>query len=144
MKIVPRTWPVMLINERRSRIDPRPQYQRSPVWNETKKQLLIDSILRGYDIPKFYLRATTGKFEHEVTDGQQRLRAIWSFLNNEFALGEESNDLPELGNLSGKSYDDPSIPFASLTQGDNLQRFREALLWLREQVIKVPAGEETR
>ena len=105
METKPRTWPVAIIQQRRPRINPKPQYQRTAVWNEAKKQLLIDSMLRGYDIPKLYLRTTTGKYEHEATDGQQRLLAIWSFLDNEFPLGENSDDLPDFGDLSGKYWD---------------------------------------
>lgn len=36
----------------------------------------------------------------------------------------------------------PSIPFAPFTRGDSLERFKEALLWLREQVLKVAATSE--
>jgi uncharacterized protein with ParB-like and HNH nuclease domain len=31
----------------------QPAYQRSEVWSTEKKQLLIDTILRSYDMPKF-------------------------------------------------------------------------------------------
>ena len=78
MKIQTSTnWSIHSILMREGRINPRPQYQRAPVWNDAKKQLLIDSILRGYDLPKFYLRSTDPPYEHEVVDGQQRLHAIW-------------------------------------------------------------------
>jgi hypothetical protein len=88
-------------------IDPRPQYQRSSVWSERRNQLLIDSILRGFDIPKFYLREIKHKkYDYEVVDGQQRLRAIWDFCSNKFALGEKSDDLPTFGSLKGKFYKD--------------------------------------
>jgi len=38
------------------KIDPKPQYQRTPVWKIDRKKLLIDSIFKGYDLPKFYLQ----------------------------------------------------------------------------------------
>ena len=103
MEINPKRWTVYTISQRQKKINPRPQYQRAPVWNKTKKQKLIDSILRGYDIPKFYLRETpqSDKYEHEVVDGQQRLRAIWEFRTDGYELGDESNDLPKLPDLSG-------------------------------------------
>ncbi len=42
---------------------------------------VVDSILRGYDVPKFYLRQVGKKPEKfDVVDGQQRTRAIWEFL----------------------------------------------------------------
>jgi len=36
-------------------IDIEPEYQRTgDIWNKDKKQLLIDSILNNFDIPKLY------------------------------------------------------------------------------------------
>lgn len=93
---------------REKKINPQPQYQRAPVWNEAKKQLLMDSVLRGYDMPKFYLRPSEPPYEHEVVDGQQRLRAIWEFCNDKFSLGQESDDIPGLGDLSGTKYSELS------------------------------------
>lgn len=90
---------------RKQDIDPQPQYQRAPVWRLRKKQLLIDSILRGFDMPKFYLRRVeSSSFEWEVVDGQQRFRTIWEFLEGDFDLSEESADLPEFGDLAGRRY----------------------------------------
>lgn len=61
------------------------EYQRSEVWPNRKKQLLIDSIIRQYDISMIFLRnKNDGK--SECLDGQQRLKAIFSFMNNEFNL----------------------------------------------------------
>jgi len=103
-----KSWNLDTVNRRRTKINPAPQYQRTAVWSPVKKQLLIDSLLRGYDIPKFYLRSSgESKFEHEVVDGQQRLRAIWDFLSDQYPLGEPSKDLPQ-GDLSGKFYSDLS------------------------------------
>lgn len=93
---------------RKSRINPNPDYQRNPVWQLEKKQLLIDSILRGYDIPKIYFR-TLGQdqlYDHEIVDGQQRLRSIWDFCENHFPLGNESIDFDEFPNLDGKFFCD--------------------------------------
>jgi len=102
VKIIPRSWSIYTIAQRQTKINPRPQYQRAPVWNIPKKQKLIDSILRGYDIPKLYLRESSDPdYEHEVVDGQQRLRAIWEFRNDSYELGDESTDLPMWGDLSG-------------------------------------------
>ncbi len=106
MRISTLNWPIYSAANRKQKIDPRPQYQRGLVWGPHQKQLLIDSILRGYDIPKFYLRTTAldSNFEHEVVDGQQRLRAIWDFKENVFPLGERSNDLPGSPPLEGKYF----------------------------------------
>jgi uncharacterized protein with ParB-like and HNH nuclease domain len=40
----------------KNRIDTQPDYQRPAVWSTSQKRLLIDTILRKYDIPKMYWR----------------------------------------------------------------------------------------
>jgi uncharacterized protein with ParB-like and HNH nuclease domain len=80
----------------------QPVYQRdSGVWSLEQEQLLMDSVLRGFDIPKIYLRKlTTQPFEYEVIDGQQRIRALTRFMDNEFRLSEDASDL----HFQGKTY----------------------------------------
>lgn len=78
------------------RVDPTPDYQRPPVWSRKQKQLLMDTILRNYDIPKFYWRQVAKRpngIEYEVIDGQQRLRAIWEFVNGEYALAKDADPI---------------------------------------------------
>lgn len=84
MKIKLVKWKVKTLNAKIDIINPAPQYQRTSVWSLSKKRLLIDSMLRGYDLPKFYLRATPFDpfYEYEVTDGQQRIRSITEFMSN--------------------------------------------------------------
>ena len=96
-------WSLSNLQQYRELIDPSPEYQRYAVWTRSQQQLLMDSVFRGFDIPKLYLRATPGDgpFEFEAVDGQQRLRAIWDFFGGDFALSEEAT--PELG---GKKYSD--------------------------------------
>lgn len=113
LKVVQMNFTVDSISKpyRRLEINLRPPYQRKHegVWNLKKKRLLIDTILRDYDIPKIYLRevAPNSEYKYEVVDGQQRIRAIWEFLDGDFELGDESNDLPHpLGNLAGRRYDE--------------------------------------
>jgi hypothetical protein len=66
-----------------------PEWQRGEVWNTERKQELIDSILRGWKLPKFYF-VKWDDDEYEVVDGQQRLTAIYEFFANELALSDES------------------------------------------------------
>ena len=41
------------------RFDLEPLYQRqSEVWGEEKRQLFIDSLLNGFDVPKLYFHPT--------------------------------------------------------------------------------------
>jgi hypothetical protein len=62
------------------------EYQRSKVWNKQKKQLLIDSILRNYDIASVFLRQKSNGSSYECLDGQQRLKAIIEFVKDGFSL----------------------------------------------------------
>src|SRR5438876_7989913 len=77
-------WTVEELHKARPRIS-FPEYQRQPnLWSNEKKGLLIDSILRDIDIPKLYFNQTKDK-NFEVVDGQQRLWAIWQFLDDEYS-----------------------------------------------------------
>ena len=81
---------------------PKPEYQRGTVWKLPQKQGLIDSLLRGYQIPLFYVhleeRANnyTGGVEKTawIVDGQQRLDAIIGYRQNEFALPDPKKAKP--------------------------------------------------
>lgn len=74
-----------------------PPYQRvSDIWPLDKQQLLIDTILNGFDVPKLYLHQLTppqsrdGRLcKYAVIDGKQRLDAIWSFIDGKFALPDD-------------------------------------------------------
>lgn len=102
MLIIKESWTIKELYDQKDNIDPRPQYQRSLVWDLSRKQFLIDSILRGYDIPKIYLKGSKhgDGYKFEVTDGQQRLNAMFAFYDGDFSLprGTRINDI-NLGNL---------------------------------------------
>lgn len=85
----------------RDRFEVDRTYQREEVWSKDMAQYLIDTILRKYDIGKIYVQVREGKYF--IIDGQQRLRAIWDFANNEFPLSDKEYSLPE---LRGKYYKD--------------------------------------
>jgi uncharacterized protein with ParB-like and HNH nuclease domain len=69
--------PLTTINGIRKRINTNPDFQRPPVWGTSQKQLLVDTILRNYDVPKLYWRRMgTRPDTYDVVDGQQRLRAL--------------------------------------------------------------------
>ncbi len=75
-----------------------PEYQRGAVWDQPKQKRLIDSILRGYPIPLFYLhhiKTTVGQYQNdafEVIDGQQRLNALHEFREGAFKLFDPKAD----------------------------------------------------
>jgi len=86
-----------------------PAWQRGPVWSANKKALLIDSILRRYDIPMIYLRECNPQstFSYEVVDGQQRLRSIWDFIDGEYVLSKDLEKIDKF-EIAGKSFKDLS------------------------------------
>jgi len=112
------------IYKRRDRYE-IPDWQREEVWDTGKKQQLIDSILRGWKLPKFYLFKTADEPEEfEVVDGQQRLMAIFEFFDNMLPLSPSSakafkgrlyKDLP-----SGVSdgFDDFEIEYDEISDAD--------------------------
>lgn len=91
--------------KRRDRIE-MPDFQREEVWEDEKKRLLIDSILRGWHLPKFYFRKT-GDGTFECVDGQQRLTTIWEFFDDKLEL-----DATTAGKYGGKTYHDLNEDFS--------------------------------
>jgi hypothetical protein len=78
------------IYKRRDRYD-IPDWQRQEVWGRSKKQNLIDTVLRGWKLPKFYfLKVAADPESYEVVDGQQRLVTILEFFENEFPLADKT------------------------------------------------------
>lgn len=103
-------WKISGLIDRYDQID-FPDYQREPtVWGRGAKQLLIDSILRGFDISAIYL------YRHEdaywdCVDGRQRLSAILSFLD-ENTLDENDNGFKFV--VRNEIYPEASYEFSSL------------------------------
>lgn len=86
------------IYKRRDRID-MPDFQREEVWTDEQKRRLIDTILRGWHLPKFYFRKVD-ETSVECVDGQQRLVAIWEFFDNNLRL-----DASAARKYGGATYD---------------------------------------
>jgi hypothetical protein len=97
----------------RQKVFTDPPYQRpANIWSLEKKQLLIDSIMNRFDVPKLYFHEYPEpkliggkKRKYAVIDGKQRLLAIWAFIDNEFTLPDKFDYLPDPSlNLSGLTY----------------------------------------
>jgi hypothetical protein len=61
------------------------KFQRRRVWDDAKASRLIESLMLNVPIPVCYF-AELENGAYSVIDGQQRLTAIYRFLNNEFSL----------------------------------------------------------
>lgn len=67
-----------------NRIDLQPDFQRGEVWSLSKKQRLIDTVLRNWYIPPIHIIKRDDV--NEVLDGQQRLSAIRDFMDDKFKV----------------------------------------------------------
>lgn len=91
MKTARESFALSWFNRKRRVINLEPTYQREGgVWSKDKKQLFIDSVVNGYDIPKIYMHEVDpddGGFEYAVVDGKQRISTLLEFLDGhvEFA-----------------------------------------------------------
>jgi hypothetical protein len=112
MEAKPLTW----WRNRRTKIDMDPPYQRrGRLWSDSDKAYLIDSILNGFDVPKFYVADFTWgdstlnekKLPYAIIDGKQRFEAIFDFFDGRVVLNDDfvCRQQPSL-RLGGLGYKD--------------------------------------
>ena len=71
---------------------PNPEYQRGVVWTIDQQKKLIDSVLRGYQLPIIYLhdvkKTVAGRTQeyYDIIDGQQRIQSLYMFAEGAFPL----------------------------------------------------------
>ena len=105
------------------RIEVDDEFQRGLVWSPAQQALLIDSILRGFDVPKIFLRKLPDGSPRlfSVIDGKQRLTAIWRFLKDDLPLLKKVDPFADFGDLGGKRWSElpeaakDRLQFANLT-----------------------------
>jgi Protein of unknown function DUF262 len=124
MKLQSQTRALDKLYKRRDRYE-IPDWQRGKVWDVKKQQLLIDSILRGWRLPKFYfVKVDADQFD--VVDGQQRLNAIFNFFSGELALSSESAAefggglYKELNPQLSDSFDDFEIDYDEISGAEEV------------------------
>lgn len=80
-----------------------PKFQRRPIWKTTAKAYLMDTLLRDFPVPPIHIRLaedpTTG-VRREIIDGQQRLRALFDFVEGNLRLSSSLD-----GPWAGRTYD---------------------------------------
>lgn len=114
-KIFQETKTIKWIYAQKELIDFSPAYQRrGNLWKEEQQQLLIDSILNGLDIPKFYFQfmppvLNGTHYNYAIIDGKQRIEAILGFIEDKFPLSEDfsfldSDSFNQFENVSGKLF----------------------------------------
>ncbi|MFC5733413.1 DUF262 domain-containing protein [Cytobacillus gottheilii] len=81
-----------LVDDRRSgNLIVDQSFQRNYVWGPKDQVKLIETILLGYSIPEIYLynqtvNPDTGDMTTSIIDGQQRIGAVYDYINDEFSL----------------------------------------------------------
>jgi Protein of unknown function DUF262 len=88
---------LLIVYSEREDIQLDPDYQRiSGIWTREKRQLLIDSLINGFDVPKLYFhefvpskRIGGKKYRYAIVDGKQRLQTIWDFIDGKISLAND-------------------------------------------------------
>lgn len=104
-QIIPESTDIKDFSEYQEDYVTRPPYQRKTVWGNAKKQSLLDSLVRGYYVPKVVLREVrlgADRVVSEVIDGQQRITTVQEFFRDEIALPKSLADVSS--DLPGKRY----------------------------------------
>jgi hypothetical protein len=90
-----------------------PEFQRNSVWPHAAKAYLIDTILADRPIPLLFLQrhtsAQTGRPAYTVIDGQQRLRAVFDFLEDRFRLTQSDSARLSNKRFSGLGHADQDL-----------------------------------
>jgi hypothetical protein len=88
---------LLVVYSERKDIQLDPDYQRiSGIWTHEKRQLLIDSLINGFDVPKLYFHEFVPskkiggrKYRYAIIDGKQRLQTIWDFIDGNISLAND-------------------------------------------------------
>ena len=86
---------------KRGRLKLNPEFQRHYVWDDNTASRLIESVFLEVPIPIIYF-AEENNGDYSVIDGQQRLKSLFNFLDNELEL----KGLQVYRELNGKKYQD--------------------------------------
>lgn len=135
------------------------EYQRGLKWTPPQRQGLIDSILRGYQLPLFYfhLEKQRNPLSDEseqttfwIVDGQQRLAAIVDYYENKFALPDPAkkpgmfipSDSVRTSSWAGKRFQD-----LELADKDRILNYQVHIIYVtadsnevRELFIRLQGG----
>ena len=88
---------------KRGQIKMDSDFQRGEVWTVSKKQKLIDTILRGWPIPP--IQIVKLKDTEEILDGLQRVTSIIEFLKGDYSInGAIQPKNPDLEVLNGLTF----------------------------------------
>lgn len=90
---------------RENELNLQPDFQRGEIWSISKKQKLIDSILRNWYVPPIHIIVDSTRGVEDVLDGQQRLAAVRDFASG--GIRVDGTILPvdsKIASLDGLTY----------------------------------------
>ena len=77
------------------RLNIRPKYQREFVYDDTKRNAVIDTVWNNFPLNVMYWvevdKSDDSEIVYELLDGQQRTISICSFIAGEFMMNIEGN-----------------------------------------------------
>ncbi|OGN21394.1 MAG: hypothetical protein A2915_00985 [Candidatus Yanofskybacteria bacterium RIFCSPLOWO2_01_FULL_41_34] len=118
------------LNKYRQSIELEPFFQRGTVWNKTKQQYFIDSLLKGWGTPKIFLWET-GKDAYACLDGKQRLTSLFYFMADQLSLNSKYSST-----YGGKKYSE--LPVSIQDQIDNYEFSVEVLIGAeKDEVVEL-------
>ena len=86
-------------------LDLQPDFQRDEIWDNPRRQRLIDTILRAWYVPAIHI-VVDSEGEDVVLDGQQRLAAIRDFFANKIKINGSTEPPDErIRQLDGLTYE---------------------------------------
>jgi len=121
-------------------IDLDADYQRETIWSRKKQEELLDSIIQGIDIPKFYLAEVKNDetFEYECIDGKQRMTTLLNFFKpdpngdnslkikvagEKYTYNQLKKEIPQLA----EKIDEFELTFVIYPEIDDEELIRESL-----------------
>lgn len=95
-----------------------PIQRQSAQWTNEQQSLLIHSMLDNFPVPSVYIHKTESvevdakgrhSYGYSVLDGKQRMTTVFSYIDGEFALADDTPDVTiedTVYEIAGKYYDD--------------------------------------
>lgn len=105
-------------------IDLNPPYQRNFIWSTVDQSDLIDTIIKGWPLPNFFIyEKPNGKFE--MVDGQQRSKTIYNFNKGLITSSKKTNriDIKKLIDFDFLNYKLNVIFLHSINKPEDLREF---------------------